>query len=96
MEIHIDDEYRVISDGTRNFILQKKRVITGENTKGKKPNKDRIGEITYDDVGYCSDLQYAFKLYARQKILKSKVKSIQELNDLLEQIDKRIEEAVKI
>jgi hypothetical protein len=89
LEIKIDQEYKIVSDD-RNFTLQKKRIITGENTKGRQVNPENIGKEVWEDEGYYRTIKQLIEDYARVKTLKSNAKTFQELFNVLNEIKKLI------
>lgn len=93
LEIKIDNEYQIVSDDN-NFILQKKRIITGENVKGKQVKPENIGKEVWDDKGYYRTIGQLVEDYARKKILKSNAKTFQELFSILRDIENKIKQIV--
>ena len=95
LEIKIDNDYQIVSDDN-NFILQKKRIITGENTKGKQAKPENIGKEVWDDEGYYRTIRYLIEDYARKKTLKSNAKTFQELFGILRDIENKIKQIVDV
>jgi hypothetical protein len=90
LEINIDNDYRIISDD-RNFILQCKRIITGENTRGREVNPENIGKEVWEDEGYYKRISHLIEDYCRIKTLKSNAKTFDELLNVLKEIQKKID-----
>jgi hypothetical protein len=90
LEINIDKDYRIIND-ERNFILQCKRIITGENTRGRETNPENIGKEVWDDEGYYRTIRQVLIDYSRIKTLKCNVKTFEELFQILSDIRKIID-----
>jgi hypothetical protein len=90
LEIKIDNDYRITSD-ERNFILQCKRIITGENANGKPVNPENIGKEVWEDEGFYRRIIYLIEDYCRIKTLKSNVKTFDELLSVLKNIQKTID-----
>ena len=95
LEIKIDNDYRIISC-EHCFILQKKRIITGENIKGKQPKQENIGKEVWNDDGYYRTLRALFEDYARKKTLKSNAKTFQELFGILRDIENKIKHIIDV
>lgn len=91
LDIKIDNDYKISNDD-RNFILQKKRVITGENLKGRQANPENIGKEIWEDVSYHRTLKQLIEKYTKEKVLKSKetIRTMNELTGLLRDIQKTI------
>jgi len=95
LEIKIDDDYRIVSY-EHCFALQKKRIITGENIKGKQPKQENIGKEVWNDDGYYRTLRALFEDYARKKTLKSNAKTFQELFSILRDIENKIKHIIDV
>lgn len=54
--IHLYEDYYVESDGSRNIILYKKGIVTGDSKKGVKAKAENIGKTKYDPVGYYATI----------------------------------------
>lgn len=89
IDIQIDNDYKITSD-ERQFILQYKKVITGENIKGKQPNPENIGKEDWVDMTNHRTVKQALIEYTRKKTLKSNCKSFEELFKLLSDIKSTI------
>ena len=95
IQIKIDNDYQIVGDDN-NFILQKKRIITGENTKGKQVKPENIGKEVWDDEGYYRTIRYLIEDYARKKTLKSNAKTFQELFGILRDIESAIKHILDV
>lgn len=89
LDIKIDNDYKIVSD-EHNFILQCKRIITGNNIKGKQAKPENIGKEIWDDDGYYRTIRQLLEDYARKKTLKSNAKTFEELFKVLNEIKKII------
>jgi hypothetical protein len=95
LDLKIDKDYKLFSD-ERNIILQKRRIITGENLRGTQVNPENIGKEVWDDVGYYRNARQALTDYTRQIVLKSSCKTFEEFFGLLKEIDNRIKKITDI
>lgn len=85
MFIKIDDKYSITSDA-RQYILQEgKEVLEGENK----------GQVYYNPIGYYGTITAALKGYKELKIRSSNVTTINELMQLIEDLDNKIETLLK-
>lgn len=55
--IHLYNDYYFKSDGSRNLVLLKKKIITGEGSKGTKAKAENIGKEKYEEEGYFYTLE---------------------------------------
>ena len=62
------DLFIEIEDGY-NFVLKKKRIITGENTRGKKAKAENIGKEKEVVLGYFPNLKSAVQSIVKQSLV---------------------------
>jgi hypothetical protein len=91
LDIKIDEDYKITSDGERNFILWHKRIITGENTKGREVKPENIGQERWIDEGYFRTIRRAIEEYTRLRTMRGNCKTFEELFKLLDEIQKTIQ-----
>jgi hypothetical protein len=89
LDIQIDNDYKIISD-ERNFTLQFRTIITGDNEKGKQPKPENIGQERWVDEGHYRTIRQLLEDYTRINTLKSKAGSFEELFKVLDNIKKTI------
>lgn len=76
MDLILDDNYKVQSD-TKQYILLEKI---------KSENKDE--EDNYKSIGYHGSISNLLKNYKNQKLKKSSIKTVDELFEKLNEIEK--------
>lgn len=98
INIKIDNDYRITSD-KYNFILQKKRVLTGDNIRGRQARPENVGKEIWIDEGYYGTIKHLLRDYATKRMLKpgaeSEIETFQELFGILKDIGLTIQEVNK-
>jgi hypothetical protein len=85
IDIKIDDDYKIVSD-ERNIILQNRSVIKGDNTVGKQTKQENIGKEVWSNDSFHRTIRSVIEEYCRERVLRSNVKTFEELYRLLNEI----------
>lgn len=88
MILQINEQFRITSDGSHNFIVQENRLI-------KSPKPDVPDRYEWKDIGYHGKLQTACTSLLDDVSLRSEAQSVEELTQELNRLAGDIIKAVK-
>lgn len=85
MNIKLNEEYRITSDGVRNITLQKMTYIKNIETGELEPTGK------YKDIGYYGKLEHCLDGILDREIIVSNVTSLNELIEVIKTVREEIE-----
>lgn len=83
MEVEFKNGYKIVTDSLQ-FIVQKRKVIQA----GAKTKKENIGNVVYENVAYCSTLDFALRTIGHKLVLE--INDIQEIKKALNSLEREI------
>lgn len=83
MEVEFKNGYKIVTDNLQ-FIVQKRKVIQA----GAKTKEANIGNVVYENVAYCSTLEFALRTIGQKLVLE--INDIQEIKKALNSLEREI------
>lgn len=86
------DLFIEIEDGY-NFVLKKTRIVTGENTRGKKAKPENIGKEKEITLGYFPNLKSAVNSIVKQSLVDLDSDNMGKIVEMVKSIERTIKYA---
>ena len=83
MVVEFKNGYKIVTDSMQ-FIVQKKKVIQA----GAKTKSENIGNISWENICYCRELNFALKSIGQQLVLD--IDGLQDIKIALNSLEKEI------
>ena len=83
LEVEFKNGFRVISDSLQ-FVVQRKRIVK----KTPKTKDENVGNIEWDNICYCRELDFALKSIGDQLVMD--IPDIQDIKKALLSLEKEI------
>jgi len=89
MNIEFKNGYKVVTDSLQ-FIVQKRKVVQA----GVKTKEENIGNVVFENVAYCSTLDFALKTIGQKLVLD--IDGLQEIRIALNSLEREIVAMTKL
>ena len=83
MEVEFKNGFKIVTDSLQ-FIVQKRKVIQA----GAKTKEANIGNVVFENIAYCSTLDFALKTIGNQLCLD--IDGLQDIKKALNSLEKEI------
>lgn len=85
MLIDINEKY-AISTIDLNYVLQEKKVITGNNKRGIQAKEENIGKIRYLDIAYFPSIKALSTYLINKEIIDSDCTEIADIYKVIDRV----------
>jgi len=89
MNIEFKNGYKVVTDSLQ-FIVQKRKVVQA----GVKTKSENIGNVVFENIAYCSTLDFALKTIGQKLVLD--IDGLQDIKIALNSLEREIYAMTKL
>lgn len=85
MLIDLNEKYAIATIDL-NYVLQEKKVITGNNKQGRQAKEENIGKVRYSDIGYFPTIKALSNYLINKEIIDSDCNNLEDVCKLIDKV----------